>query len=94
MQEILVLVVIALAIFYLPRVMGRKPAPEPELQLPALTGWMRLSILAMIFWIAGAAALLKPWQDDALLFACAGLGPPASLWGAFWVWSGYKKYRH
>jgi len=94
MQEVLVLIVIALAIFYLPRVLGRKPAPVPVRQTPALTGWMRLTILATVFWIAGATALLKPWQrGDELLFFAVGLGPVAALWGGVWVRSGYKKYR-
>ena len=93
MQEILILVVIALAIFCLPRVMRKKPAPAPEIRRPSLTGWMRLAILVTVFWIAGSAALLKPWQEEALRFACVGLGPAVALWGAVWVWFGYKKYR-
>jgi hypothetical protein len=93
MQEFLVVVAIALAIFYLPRLMGRKPVAEPVAKPLVLTGWIRLAILVTVVWIAGFTALLKPWQDDAALFAYAGLGPVAALWGAFWVWSGYKKYR-
>ncbi len=97
MQEVLVLVVVALAIFYLPRMMGRRPAPEParSVRRPApLTGRMRLAILITLFWIAGAAAFLKPWQDeDPLPFFAFGLGPAAAAWGAVWVWYGYKKYR-
>ena len=59
MQEILVLIVIALAIFYLPRVIGRKRAPVREVRRPALTGWMRLAILMTVFWIAGSAVIQK-----------------------------------
>ncbi len=96
MQEVLVLIVVALAIFFLPRMMGRGPAPEPArpVRSPApLTGRMRLAILITLAWIAGAAALLKPWQDDPLPFFVLGMGPAAAVWGAVWVWSGYKKYR-
>ena len=93
MQELLVLVVIALAIFYLPRMMGRRPAPEPNRRPSPLTGRMRLAILLTIVWIAVPAALLKPWQGDALPFLSLGLGPAAAAWGAAWVWFGYKKYR-
>ncbi len=96
MQEMLVLIVVALAIFYLPRMMGRRPAPEParSVHRPApLTGRMRLAILLTLFWIAGSAAILKPWLDDALPFLSIGLGPAAAAWGAVWVWFGYKKYR-
>jgi hypothetical protein len=90
MQELLVLSVIALAIFYLPRLMGRKPVPEPARRPSPLTGRMRLAILLTVFWIAGSAAVLKPWQDDALPFLSLGLGPVAAAWGAAWVWFGYK----
>lgn len=93
MQELLVLVVIALALFYLPRMMGKKPVPQPVRRRSPLTGRMRLFILLSLFWIAGSAALLKPWQGDALPFLSLGIGPPAASWGAAWVWFGYKKYR-
>jgi hypothetical protein len=97
MQEVLVVVAIALAIFFLPRVMGRKSAPEPEpdnrRMLTILTGRMRLSILTTVFWIAGSAAFLKPWEGKTILFLYVGLVPVLALWGAFWVWVGYKKYR-
>lgn len=93
MQEILVLIVIALAIFYLPRVFGKKPTPARVVRRPALTGRMRLAILMTIFWIAGSAAILKPWQDDVMPFLYAGLAPVAALWGSTWVWFGYRKNR-
>jgi hypothetical protein len=93
MQEILVLIVIALAIFYLPRVIGRKRAPVREVRRPALTGWMRLAILMTVFWIAGSAVIQKPWQGDVLPFFYTGLAPVAALWGSTWVWFGYRKYR-
>lgn len=94
MQEILVLIVIVLAIFYLPRVIGRKSAPAREvIRRPALTGWMRLAILVTVFWIAGSAVLLKPWQGDILPFLQTGMAPAAALWGSTWVWFGYRKYR-
>jgi hypothetical protein len=93
MQEFLVLIVIALAIFYLPRLMGRRPAPEPVRRPSPLTGRMRLAILLTVFWIVGFAAVLKPWQAEPLPFVSLGLGPAAAAWGAAWVWFGYKHYR-
>ena len=97
MQEFLVVVAIALAIFYLPRLLGRRPVaspvPSPVAKLPSLTGWMRLAILVTVFWMAGCAVYLKPWEKDMVCFAVVGLGPAAVLWGAVWVWFGYKKYR-
>jgi hypothetical protein len=95
MQEFLVIIVIALAIFFLPRLMGGKPAPEPKGRslMASLTGWMRLAILITVFWIVGCAVYLRPWAGDTLLFFCIGLGPAAVLWGGAWVWTGYKKYQ-
>ena len=91
MQELLVLIVIALAIFCFPRMMGRRPAPERARRPSPLTGRMRLAILLTVFWIAGSAAVLKPWQGDVLPFLSLGLGPAAAGWGAAWVWFGYKR---
>lgn len=107
MQEILVVAAIAAAVIFLPRLMGKKPAPEskarPQSQpqpqpfrrnvMPALTGWMRLAILVTILWIAGCAAFLKPWEGGKFLFFCITLGPTLVCWGGVWVWFGYKKYR-
>ncbi len=93
MQELLVLIVVGLAIFTLPRMMGRRPAPEPARRPSPLTGRMRLAILLTLFWIAGSAAVLEPWRGDTLPFLSLGLGPAAAAWGALWVWLGYKKYR-
>ena len=95
MQEILVLIVVALAIFALPRMMGKQSEPTPvrAINRPALTGRMRLAILVTLFWILGSAAVLEPWQGDVQPFLYAGLAPAAVLWGAAWVWLGYRKYR-
>lgn len=93
MQEVLVVVLIALAVFFLPRILGRRPVPRPVIARPVLTGWMRLAIVVTIFWVAGAAFFLKPWQDGSLLFLPIGLGPAAVLWGGVWVWLGYRNSR-
>jgi hypothetical protein len=95
MQEILVLIVVALAIFALPRIMGKRPEPAPVrvVRRPPLTGRIRLAILVTLCWILGSAAVLEPWQSDVQPFLYAGLAPAAALWGAAWVWFGYRKYR-
>lgn len=97
MQEILVVAAIAVAIFFLPRLMGRKSAPESQPRTrsvaASLTGQMRLAILVTVLWIMASAAFLKPWAGDTFLFFLTSLGPAMALWGGIWVWSGYKKYR-
>ena len=95
MQEILVLIVVALVLFALPRIMGKRPEPVPvrAVRRPPLTGRMRLAILVTIFWVLGSTAILEPWQGEVLPFLYVGLAPVAVLWGAAWVWFGYRKYR-
>jgi hypothetical protein len=96
MQEVLVMIVVALALFALPRMIGRRPEPTPirvASRRPALTGRMRLAILVTLFWILGFVAILEPWQGDVFPFLYVGLAPAAALWGAAWVWFGYRKYR-
>jgi hypothetical protein len=95
MQEILVLTVVALALFDLPRIIGKRPEPHPvrAVRRPPLTGRIRLAILLTLFWILGAAAILEPWQYDVFPFLYVGLAPVAALWGAAWVWIGYRQYR-
>ena len=97
MQEFLVVAAIALALFFIPRLTNRKPTPAPERNnelMTTLPGWMRLAILVTIFWIAGLAAYLQPWKNSSntIDFLYIAIGPVAAAWGAFWVWSGYKKY--
>lgn len=97
MQEILVVAAIAAAIFFLPRLMGKKPEPaykpyRRSLGI-ALTGWMRLAILVTILWVAGCAAIMKPWANSPFLFFFIGPGPILVFWGVVWVWLGYKKHR-
>ncbi len=95
MQEILVLIVVVLALFALPRIMGKRPEPVPvrAVRRPPLTGRMRLAILLTLCWILGSVAILEPWQGDVLPFLYTGLVPVATLCGAAWVWFGYRKYR-
>ncbi len=96
MQEILVMIVVGLALFALPRIMGKRPESEPVRVVrrrPPLTGRMRLAILLTLLWIFGSAAVLEPWQGDVQLFLVFGVAPVAALWGATWVWFGYRKYR-
>lgn len=101
MQEILVVAAVAVAVFFLPRWLGRKPAPEPvPVPVPRnrgwsayLPGWMRLFIIITILWIAGFIVYLKPWQENTLLIFCVSMMPVVAFWGGVWVWFGYKKYR-
>ncbi|MRR17505.1 MAG: hypothetical protein EG826_13715 [Deltaproteobacteria bacterium] len=98
MQEILVVAAVVVAIFLLPRLFGKKSAPETpppgrSLAPPPLTGRIRLAILITVLWVAGWAAVLKPWEGNRFLFICLTLGPILLIWGGVWVWFGFRKYR-
>ncbi len=109
MQEILVVAAIALAIFFIPRLMNRngasadskRPSPQPgpasatvrALKASRLTGGMRVVMVVSLLWLGGCFAYFRPWESYSFLFFCVGLGPTAALWGGLWAWAGYKKYR-
>jgi hypothetical protein len=97
MQEILVLIAIALALFYIPRLRAGRAVlrniPRETSCFPPLTGWMRLAILVTFLWISGSALVIKPWQSDVLVYLLTGLAPALIFWGALWVFYGYKKYQ-
>ena len=92
-QEILLLVIIVLAIFFIPRMLAK---PEPKQQAkPAveLTGKLRLAIAASTVWPALMAAYLQPWHKDLVLFLYLGFGPVVLGWGAFWIITGFRRKR-
>ena len=97
-QEILVLIVIILGIFFLPRIINRgsKSVASPSRTLPqigALSGRFRLAVVLSILWPAAAALYFEPWHRNISTFIVCGIGPVVLLWGAFWVLSGFKKTR-
>ncbi|UCF95250.1 MAG: hypothetical protein JSW39_14220 [Desulfobacterales bacterium] len=92
-QEILVLVVIVLAVFLLPRVMGREQEKKSAKPAFSLSGRMRLAMAASVFWPALIAAFLKPWQTSWLPFIYVGIGPVILGWVIFWVWAGFRNFR-
>ncbi|HQL01709.1 MAG TPA: hypothetical protein PK090_13100 [Smithellaceae bacterium] len=98
MQEILVVAAIAVAIFFLPRWLGRtrqQPAAAPRRRLlwSPLWGWIRLSIMITLVWLAATAVFLRPWEDGLFWYLCIGPAPALVFWGGVWVWFGFKKYR-
>ena len=89
-QEILVLVIIILAIFFLPRIMSKQTAQKMAKPAFVLTGKLRLAIAASVIWPALMAAFLKPWQKDLVLFLYIGIGPVFLAWAIFWVFTGFR----
>ena len=92
-QEILVLVIIILAIFFLPRILSRGQEKQVPSREPgtALSGKMRLAIAASALWPAVAAAFMQPWKDNLPRYIYIGAGPVAIIWIAYWVFTGFRK---
>ncbi|WP_373499887.1 hypothetical protein [Desulfococcus sp.] len=90
-QELLVIVLIIVAIVFMPRIVprrGERPAPGGRPR-KALSGRMRLGIAFSVFYIGGMAAWLVPWQSDPLAFLWAGVGPVLAGWLICWVAAGF-----
>ena len=95
-QEILLIVLIVLAIFLIPRMIKPRPSPEPvRVGRPGLpfTWTLRLAIVLSVLWPLGCALYFKPWQQSAILFAAVGIGPVVVAWSLNWVMAGMKKKR-
>ena len=92
-QEILILVVIIMAIFFLPRVISRGKEKKQLEQVFALSGKMRLAIATSVFWPLLMAAVIQPWQKNMPLFLYIGFGPVAFGWIINWVSHGFRNFK-
>jgi len=93
-QEILLIVLIVLAIFLIPRMTKSKPSPEPlrlRRSLPPLSGPLRLAIVISILWPIGCALYFKPWREALIPFAVVGIGPVVVAWSLNWVVAGMRR---
>ena len=92
-QEILLIVLIVVGIWLLPRLLNRggPGGAEPVEGPPVLGGRVRLALLISGVWLAGAAYFLEPWGNGFLRFALIGLGPVALAWGVAWVVIGFRR---
>jgi len=93
-QEVLLIVLIVLGIFLIPRMMSPKPqARKPIVRRPArrLSWKMRLSLVLSVLWPLSCAVYFKPWNQDIVRFAIIGLGPVVLGWSVSWIKEGMKK---
>ena len=95
-QETLLIVLIVLGIFLIPRMVKPRPAPpkivshDPALKL----AWtLRLAIVLSILWPVTCALYFRPWQQDLTAFVALGLGPVGVGWSLKWVLAGMKNKR-
>ncbi|MBI9085140.1 MAG: hypothetical protein JEZ11_16210 [Desulfobacterales bacterium] len=95
-QEILVIVLIILAIFFIPR-LGSRRKEQPKSPSTRFTGWAdipgkyRLAIAVSLLWPSLTAAYFRPWQGDPLPFLYGGIGPVIMGWGLVWIRAGFRK---
>ena len=91
-MEILLIVVIILGIFMLPRLLTRngEKAPPYHHRRLRLSGRMRFALLASLLWPTVVAFFLRPWQGQWFTFFYTGVVPVALIWGIFWVFSGFN----
>ena len=92
-MEILVVVLIIVGIFMLPRLLNRNPESDTKPQARGMRfSWrMRTAILASLLWPAALAFFLKPWNNHWVIFIYIAVGPVVLAWGIFWVASGFRK---
>ncbi len=94
-QEILLLVLIFLAVFFVPRIAARRHPPRISPSLPSLarrlSGRVRLALLISFAWPLLTALFLKPWQKDLFRYVCIGIAPVTGAWGVGWVVAGFRR---
>ncbi|MEI6890826.1 MAG: hypothetical protein V5783_01530 [Pontiella sp.] len=95
MKEILVIVVILLGLFLVPRLLRRR-SPDPSAprqssnKKPICSGLIRLALFGSVLWMALAFALLNPLSGSWTLFIGWGILPVVLCWGIRWVVLGFK----
>jgi hypothetical protein len=95
-QELLLIVLIVLGIFLIPRMMKPLPAPRKAMlrrPVPRFTRALRLAIILSLLWPAVCALYFKPWQQNAIPFVALGIGPVVVGWSFKWVLAGMKNKR-
>ncbi len=97
-QEILVIVVILLAILFIPRMISPRPRPamkpfRPMRKIRDLGARWRLGIVVSIIWILGTAVYFWAWQGTYELFVLLGVGPVIVGWCITWVVAGFRPGR-
>ncbi len=91
-QEILTLLLIIVAIVFVPRIIpGGKRRTQTKKKGFYLSGRIRIGITLSVMIPLAAALLLKPWQHNLIGFISVGIAPVAAGWAIFWIVSGFKK---
>jgi hypothetical protein len=92
-QEILIILLVVVGIFLVPRMMNPRPAPQKvTLRRPVRRfSWtLRLAIVVSILWPLACAVYFKPWQHNGIPFTVIGIGPVVVGWSVSWVLAGMR----
>jgi hypothetical protein len=96
-SEILLILIIVIVLFFLPRMVSRPAAPvrRPVRQplLKKISGRWRLAILVSAVWLAATVLWFQPWAGDKTPFVVVGAAPVVVGWGLVWVVAGFRKRR-
>ncbi len=95
-KEIVLVVMVLVALFMIPRFIRSGKAPEASSKSSGSgdrnqAGMLRLAVLLSVLWIALAMVLLNPIKGELLPFMGAGVLPVGLAWGIRWVVLGFKK---
>lgn len=90
LQEILVIVILVLLVFFIPRIMPRPRETNPTTPKTGISLKMRAGLAASVIYLTLASGYLRPWQKDLSLFVYAGIAPVAVIWLLVWVGRGKK----
>ncbi len=93
-SEMLVLILLICGILIVPRMF--KPAPAKsgakKNKAPQLFSMkLRAGIVVSIVFPILAAFVIRPWQDQLILYLSIGVLPVALAWGLVWVLAAKKK---
>lgn len=92
-QEILLIVLIVVGIFLVPRMIKPRPALQTvALRRPTLRfSWtLRLAVVLSILWPVACALYFKPWLHTIIPFSIIGIGPVVVGWSLNWVVAGMR----
>lgn len=90
-QELLIIILIIFAAFFVSRMKTGKPAPPVVFRRRVrLSGKLRLAIAASVVFLVMSAAYYQPWAKDPADYIFLGIAPVVLAWLLYWVFIGFK----
>ncbi len=89
-QEILVLLIIISAIFFLPRIIGSTKKTEQKKTIN-ISPQIRIMVVFSILWPFILSFFLKPWNNNVTEYLIYAFFPVLLIWSLIWIIDGFKK---